>query len=369
MSISSSATLALPRFHLRRNTFFAHGHAQPKLKLKLKRDGEGIGMGRATTSSGKAPPLRCSSPSYVTDTPKGEGEGEGFDLRRYWNSVRKEMEAELEKSVPLRYPEKIHVSMRYSVLAEKAKRGPPMMCIAACEAVGGSKQQALPTACALEMVHTASLIHDDLPCMDDDPIRRGQPSNHTVFGVDMAVLAGDALFPLGFEYIVSSTSDVPPDRIVKVIAQIAKTVGSQGMVAGQYMDLGSTGNNKFDPSLVEFIHERKFGIMAECSAVTGGIIGGATDEEVERLRNYGRSVGVLYQIADDILEEEALLEGNGVIRKNKTSYPRAYGLEKAREIAETLRSNAKMELSGFDRGKSAPLYSFVDYAIDRSFDV
>jgi hypothetical protein len=241
MSISSSATLALPRFHLRRNSFFAHGHAQPKLKLKLKRDGEGIGMGRATTSSGKAPPLRCSSPSYVTDTPKGEGEGEGFDLRRYWNSVRKEMEAELEKSVPLRYPEKIHVSMRYSVLAEKAKRGPPMMCIAACEAVGGSKQQALPTACALEMVHTASLIHDDLPCMDDDPIRRGQPSNHTVFGVDMAVLAGDALFPLGFEYIVSSTSDVPPDRIVKVIAQIAKTVGSQGMVAGQYMDLGSTG--------------------------------------------------------------------------------------------------------------------------------
>lgn len=329
-------------------------------------------MGRATTSRGKAPSLRCSSSSSVTSPPKGEGEGEGqgFDLRSYWNSVRKEMEAELEKAVPLRYPEKIHVSMRYSVLAEKAKRGPPMMCIAACEAVGGSKEQALPTACALEMVHTASLIHDDLPCMDDDPIRRGQPSNHTVFGVDMAVLAGDALFPLGFEYIVSSTSDVPPDRIVKVIAQIAKTVGSQGMVAGQYMDLGSTGNNKFDPSLVGFIHERKFGIMAECSAVTGGIIGGATDEEVERLRNYGRSVGVLYQIVDDILEEEALLEGNGgVIKKNKTSYPRAYGLEKAREIAETLRSNAKMELSGFDKGKSAPLYSFVDYAIDRSFDV
>lgn len=280
-----------------------------------------------------------------------------------------EIDGELQRAVPLRYPEKIHQVMRYSVLA-RGKRATPIMCIAACEAVGGLKRHALPTACALEMVHTASLIHDDLPSMDDDPFRRGLPSNHTVFGVDMAVLAGDALFPLGFEFIVSSTSDVAADRILRVIAKIARTVGSRGMVAGQFMDLGSTGINKVEPSLVEFIHEHKFGIMAECSAVCGGIIGGASDEKVERLQNYGRMVGVLYQVVDDILEEEAILEGNGgYMKKNKASYPRAYGLERAKEIAETLRSNAKAELSYFDRAKAAPLYSFVDYAVDRSFDV
>eukprot|EP01018_Ginkgo_biloba_P009635 Gb_26834 [translate_table: standard] len=348
--MSSPSAPALPCFHLR---------SSPELPFPFPKT-ISLPFNNRSSPTIFSKPLQFSVVSSPSTIPK-----EPFDLASYWNSMIDEIDAELQKAVPLRYPQNIHESMRYSVLA-KAKRAPPIMCIAACEVVGGSKRQALPTACALEMVHAASLIHDDLPCMDDDSIRRGQPSNHTVFGVDMAVLAGDALFPLGFEYIVTATSGVPADRVVKVIAQIARTVGSEGMVAGQYMDLESTGNNKIDPSLVEFIHERKFGMMAECSAMSGGILGGGSEEEVERLRKYGRVVGVLYQIVDDILEEEAILQGDvGVVKKNKASYPRAFGLEKAREVAETLRLNAKIELSGFDGSKAAPLYSFVDYAVDR----
>eukprot|EP00252_Welwitschia_mirabilis_P016867 TRINITY_DN3752_c0_g1_i1.p1 TRINITY_DN3752_c0_g1~~TRINITY_DN3752_c0_g1_i1.p1 ORF type:complete len:363 (+),score=34.68 TRINITY_DN3752_c0_g1_i1:162-1250(+) len=296
--------------------------------------------------------------------------GKKFDLKSYWEIMTKEVETELEKAVPMRYPEIIHESMRYTVMAPQAKRAPPIMCVAACEAVGGSKSDALPTACAMEMIHAASLIHDDLPCMDNDLFRRGLPTNHSIYGDAMAVLAGDALFPLAFEFLVSnSASKVPSERLLKVIAHIAWTVGSEGMVAGQYVDIVTTGNSKLDPSLVKYIYEQKFGIMAECSAVCGGIIGGATDEQLDRLRKYGRYVGVLYEIVDDLIEEEAILNKQGKVeKKNRTRYPIAYGFGKAREIAESLRDAAKAELSDFDKERAAPLFSFVDYSINRKFD-
>lgn len=221
-----------------------------------------------------------------------------FDLKTYWSTLREEINQKLDEAIPVQYPNQIYESMRYSVLAKGAKRAPPVMCVAACELLGGNRLAAFPTACALEMVHAASLIHDDLPCMDDDPSRRGQPSNHTVFGMDMAILAGDALFPLGFRHIVSHTPTnlVPQTQLLHVITEIARAVGSTGMAAGQFVDLEGP------PNTVEFIHEKKYGEMGECSAVCGGLLAGGNDDEIQRLRRYGRAVGILYQVVDDVLE-------------------------------------------------------------------
>ncbi|XP_035834415.1 heterodimeric geranylgeranyl pyrophosphate synthase small subunit, chloroplastic isoform X1 [Helianthus annuus] len=289
-----------------------------------------------------------------------------FDLKTYWSTLREEINQKLDEAIPVKYPAQIYESMRYSVLAEGAKRAPPVMCVAACELLGGNRLAAFPTACALEMVHAASLIHDDLPCMDDDPSRRGQPSNHTVFGMDMAILAGDALFPLGFRHIVSHTPTnlVPETQLLRVINEIARAVGSTGMAAGQFVDLEGPAN------AIDFIHEKKYGEMGECSAVCGGLLAGANDDEIQRLRRYGRAVGILYQVVDDLLEAKSsktkLVDAE---EKKEKSYVGAYGVEKAMKVAEDLRAEAKNALEGFEKygEKVLPLYSFVDYAADRSF--
>nr|DAD41737.1 TPA_asm: hypothetical protein HUJ06_016060 [Nelumbo nucifera] len=217
-----------------------------------------------------------------------------------------------------------------------------------------------------EQVHAASLIHDDLPSMDDDLVRRGRPTNHAVFGVDMAVLAGDALFPLGFEHIVSQTPPelVPETRLLRVIAEIARAVGSTGMAAGQFLDLEGDAS-------VEFVQEKKFGEMAECSAVCGGLLGGAEDEEIERLRKYGRAVGVLYQVVDDVLEAKSKRERGEVWSKRSKSYAGVFGIDRALEWAQELRSKAIAQLDGLERhgDRVTPLYSFVDHAMYRGFVV
>ncbi|GFP83728.1 heterodimeric geranylgeranyl pyrophosphate synthase small subunit chloroplastic [Phtheirospermum japonicum] len=289
-----------------------------------------------------------------------------FDLKTYWTALIKEINQKLDEAIPVQYPHQIYEAMRYSVLAKGAKRAPPVMCVAACEIFGGNRLAAFPTACALEMVHAASLIHDDLPCMDDDPSRRGQPSNHTMFGVDMAILAGDALFPLGFRHIVSHTPTnlVPETRLLRVIAEIARAVGSTGMAAGQIIDLEG------GPGAVDFVQEKKFGEMGQCSAVCGGLLGGASDDEIQRLRNYGRAVGVLYQVVDDILEAKSETEKNDEENINKgKSYVSVYGVDKAMELAEELRCEAKKELDALEKygDRVLPLHSFVDYAADRGF--
>lgn len=204
--------------------------------------------------------------------------------------------------------------------------------------------------------------------MDDAQSRRGQPSNHKIYGIDMAILAGDALFPLGFEHIVSHTpSDLVPETcILRVIAEIARAVGSTGMAAGQFLDLVG------GPNSVEFVQEKKFGEMGECSAVCGGLLAGAEDDELQRLRRYGRAVGVLYQVVDDLLEAKTLSEKDGENAKKKgKSYVAVYGVDKAMEVAEELRTKAKKELDGFEKfgEKVVPLYSFVDYAADRGFSI
>lgn len=201
--------------------------------------------------------------------------------------------------------------------------------------------------------------------MDDDPSRRGLPSNHTVFGEDMAILAGDALFPLGFRHIVSHTPTdlVPETRLLRVIAEIARAVGSTGMAAGQIIDLEG------GPNAVDFVQEKKFGEMGQCSAVCGGILAGASDDEIEHLRKYGQAVGVLYQVVDDIDDAKSQSSEKDESKRKGKSYVSVYGVEKAKEVAEDLRSQAKKELNRLDKygDKVLPLYSFVDYAAERGF--
>ncbi|KAJ0077180.1 hypothetical protein Patl1_35860 [Pistacia atlantica] len=323
----------------------------------------------STTPSGVFLPRRLSVVRCCSVSVSGKQQrSTQFDLKTYWTKLIAEIDQKLDQAIPIKYPEGIYEAMRYSVLAKGAKRAPPVMCVAACELFGGNRLAAFPTACALEMVHAASLIHDDLPCMDDDPSRRGQPSNHTIYGVDMAILAGDALFPLGYEHIVSHTpSDLVPETcILRVIAEIARAVGSTGMAAGQFLDIEG------GPNSVEFVQEKKFGEMGECSAVCGGLLAGAEDDEVQKLRRYGRAVGVLYQVVDDLLDAKTQSEEDEEKTKKKgKSYVAVYGVDKAMEVAEELRTKAKKELDGFEKygEKVVPLYSFVDYAADRGFSV
>nr|AEZ55679.1 geranyl diphosphate synthase small subunit type II.1 [Salvia miltiorrhiza] len=265
--------------------------------------------------------VRCSSAASVPTTQP--------DLRNYWTSLISDVDRKLNDAVPLKYPELIHESMRYSLLAKTAKRAPPVMCIAACELFGGDRAAAIPTVCALEMVHAASFVHDDLPYIDDALSRRGQLPNHTLYGPDMAILAGDALLPLAFQYIVlhTPTQLVSQLHLLRVVQEIARAVGSTGMAATQ------------------FIGENKFGELGRCSAVCGALLGGASDEEIERLGEYGRIVGILYRVVEDMLEGKKVNIG----------------------VVEDLKSRARKELYMFEKygDKVLPLHTFIDYAAER----
>ncbi|KAJ0963396.1 hypothetical protein J5N97_028518 [Dioscorea zingiberensis] len=329
-------------------------------------------------SVAKMPPLAPKFPSTfhsISVRCSASSPPPAFDLRHYWTSFISEIDARLDAAVPVRYPSRVHEAMRYSVLSGGAKRAPSVMCVAACELVGGRERRdaAFPTACALEMVHAASLVHDDLPCMDAASLRRGRPSTHALYGVDMAILAGDALFPLAYEHVTSATplALVSEHAVVQVLAEIARTVGSTGMAAGQFLDL--EGGSSSESQVLDVLG-RKFGEMAECSAACGGLLGGADDEEVGMLRRYGRAVGVLYQLVDDILMEEKEGVGSngrsmGKMRSN-ASVVDVVGMDRALEIVEGLREKAKNHLQGFEEKygeRVLPLYSFVDYAVDRGF--
>lgn len=278
----------------------------------------------------------------------------------------------LDSAVPLREPLKIHEAMRYSLLAG-GKRVRPVLCIAACELVGGEESLAMPAACAVEMIHTMSLIHDDLPCMDNDDLRRGKPTNHKVYGEDVAVLAGDALLSFAFEHLATATSsDVSPARVVRAVGELAKAIGTEGLVAGQVVDISSEGLDLNDVGLdhLEYIHLHKTAALLEASAVLGGIVGGGSDEEIERLRKFARCIGLLFQVVDDILDvtkssqELGKTAGKDLIA-DKLTYPKLMGLEKSREFAEKLNREARDQLLGFDSDKVAPLLALANYIANR----
>ncbi|KAL3583618.1 hypothetical protein D5086_014679 [Populus alba] len=208
-----------------------------------------------------------------------------FDFKSYMLQKANSVNKALDAAVSLKEPAKIHESMRYSLLAG-GKRVRPVLCLAACDLVGGSESMALPAACAVEMIHTMSLMHDDLPCMDNDDLRRGKPTNHIVFGEDVAVLAGDALLSFAFEHVAVSTIHVSPLRIVRAIGELAKAIGAEGLVAGQVVDICSEGLSEVGLEQLEFIHVHKTAKLLEGAVVLGAILGGGTDEEVEKLRKY-----------------------------------------------------------------------------------
>ncbi|KAJ1703083.1 hypothetical protein LUZ63_002862 [Rhynchospora breviuscula] len=292
-----------------------------------------------------------------------------FDLRSYRTSLISVIESELDAALAVHYPENMYEAMRYSVFRSGSKRAPSIMCIAACELFGTPRTAALPTAAALEMVHAASHMHDDLPCMDAAPVRRGRPSTHEQFGVGVALLSGDALFPLGFAHVATKTPPdlVPREALVLVLKEISRTVGCTGMAAGQLLDLtGAAAKGE-----VEALHvlEKKFGEFAECSAVCGGILAGAGEDDQATLRQYGRTLGVLYELVDDVLTES---NGRAGKMRSNASVVRTLGMERALELVEQLTAKAKNELQIFgDRygDRVVPLYSFVDYAVERGFMV
>ncbi|VFQ75433.1 unnamed protein product [Cuscuta campestris] len=292
-----------------------------------------------------------------------------LDFKRYVMEKATSVNKALEGAILLKEPLKIHESMRYSLLAG-GKRIRPMLCLAACDLVGGDEEAAMPAACAVEMVHTMSLIHDDLPCMDNDDLRRGKPTNHKIYGEDVAVLAGDALLALAFEHIATATKGVSPGRILRAIGELANCVGSEGLVAGQVVDLCSQGVSDVGLEQLEFIHLHKTAALLEGSVVLGAILGGGGDEEIEKLRKFARNIGLLFQVVDDVLdvtkssEELGKTAGKDLVA-DKVTYPKLIGIEKSKEFAAKLNEEAQSQLTGFDQEKAAPLIALANYIAHR----
>lgn len=291
-----------------------------------------------------------------------------FNFEEYMSKKAMTVNYALDSAVPLEKPFEIHEAMRYSLLAG-GKRVRPILCIAACELVGGDEALAIPMACSVEMIHAMSLIHDDLPCMDDDDLRRGRPTNHKIFGEDTAVLAGDALLCLAFEHTATLTATVSADRVVHAIKELGSATGSKGLVAGQNVDLRSEGK-QVNLHELEYIHIHKTSKLLEAAAVCGSIIGGANAAEIEKIRTYARCIGLLFQVVDDILDVTKTSEQLGKtagkdLVADKATYPKLMGLDKAKMFAEELTAKAIQELSCFDAAKAAPLLHLTNYIAQR----
>jgi geranylgeranyl diphosphate synthase type II len=257
-------------------------------------------------------------------------------------------------------------AMRYSLFAG-GKRLRPILALAAAEAVGGEIEDAMPAGCALEMIHTYSLIHDDLPAMDDDDLRRGKPTNHKVFGEAIAILAGDALLTEAF-VLLGDYRTLLPERSVRLIRVIARAASYRGMVGGQVVDMLSQ-NKPADLETVLQMHSRKTAALISAAAEAGALAGMGTESQVAALARYGRSVGLAFQIADDILdiEGDAELLGKSTgadVARGKVTYPAAVGLQRSREEARELVKDALEALDGFDAGAD-PLRALASYIITR----
>ena len=261
-------------------------------------------------------------------------------------------------------------AMKYSLFAG-GKRLRPILCLAGAEAVGGHERDCLPVACALELIHTYSLIHDDLPVMDDDDLRRGKPTNHKVFGEAVALLAGDGLLTEAFALMTTPdlTDHVPPRVVFKVIGLISQASGYRGMVGGQVVDIQSEGK-VVDFSVVEFIHTHKTGALISASVTSGAMLGGGGESQIRAITSYGRKIGLAFQISDDILDIEGDSKAMGKEtradeKKGKTTYPSVLGLSKSKKIQSELVDAAIESLRKFDHS-AEPLRQIAKYIIERN---
>lgn len=294
----------------------------------------------------------------------------GFDLQAYLAARRALVDEALARLLPPEDapPPTIHRAMRYSVLAG-GKRLRPILVIAGAEAVGGRAETALPTACALELIHTYSLIHDDLPAMDDDDYRRGRLTSHKVFGEAMAVLAGDALLTLAFGLIARNVAEVRDARVIcDVVAEVAHAAGWAGMVGGQVVDIESEGKPVTAETL-DYIHLHKTAALIRASLRVGAMLAGADAEPLGAITRAGERLGLAFQIVDDILDVEGNLVELGKTagsdeRKQKATYPALHGLAVSRRRAQALIDEAKAELTPLGPA-AGPIQALADFIFER----
>lgn len=271
-------------------------------------------------------------------------------LKKQSKKIDKAVELYLPK--PNEHPATLHKAMRYVVLSG-GKRVRPILSLAACEAVGGRESDVMPAACAIEFIHNYSLVHDDLPCMDDDDLRRGKPTCHKKFSEETAVLTGDALLTLAFKILSQtnnhrSTKDL--ERQLVVTRLIADAVGTYGMVGGQAIDM-EFQKKEIDLPTIEYINTHKSGALIAAAVRVGATLGGGKKQEIEALYRYGKAIGLLFQIVDDILDREG--------------YARVVGVPEAKKEAEHLLAKAKTELKTFG-SKARVLDKIADFILTRS---
>lgn len=294
-----------------------------------------------------------------------------MEIKKYLKEKKELIDGALDRyiSKERRYPENLYKSMHYS-LAAGGKRLRPILALAAAEAVGGDRERTLPLACALEMIHTFSLIHDDLPAMDNDDLRRGQPTNHKVYGEGMAILAGDALLAEAFYCMThpEKLDSMPAELLLEVVRDVSSATGPRGMVGGQVIDIESEGK-KLDLSELELLHLYKTGRLLSVSVTSGAKLAGAKDAELEALNRYGEAIGLAFQIADDILDIEGDVEEIGKpvgsdTGNNKATFPSIVGMKESKERAAELIDIAIEALKDFDE-KADPLRQIARYIIER----
>jgi geranylgeranyl diphosphate synthase, type II len=291
-----------------------------------------------------------------------------MEFAAYWSSRQKLVEAALQKALPAASvkPKTLHRAMRYSIFAG-GKRLRPILCVAAAETVCGAFRDALPLACAVECIHTYSLIHDDLPSMDNDDFRRGKPTSHKVFGEAVAILAGDALLTIAFEMAASCRS-WPRYTHADVVLELARASGSQALVAGQIADLEGEGK-KITEAQLRYIHECKTAALIQASIRLGAMAGNATPKQLATLTVFGRSLGLAFQVIDDILDITQTTEQLGKsagkdLQAQKATYPAVLGLKRAQQEAERLTRQALDALKPLGRRAEA-LHAISDYLLKR----
>jgi len=291
-----------------------------------------------------------------------------FDLNLYLSSKRKQINLALN-SIFANTSNKIVKAMKYSLMAG-GKRIRPVLCIAAAETVGGQSQDVINAACALEMIHTYSLIHDDLPAMDNDDIRRGQPTCHVAFDEATAILAGDALLTLAFE-VLSSTEFVQDNHVrnwMNVIHTIATAAGYKGMIEGQMQDMAGEGHLLCLEDL-ENMHALKTGALIEASVTVGAILGKGSPDQIQQLKTYSKNIGLAFQVTDDLLDVEGDpnvmgKDAGSDQARSKSTYPALLGIEQSKQFAKKLVNNALKALDYFDN-KAHPLRAIAYYIVDR----
>lgn len=260
-------------------------------------------------------------------------------------------------------------SINYSIHSG-GKRLRPILCLASCELVSGKYNNAIPVACALEMIHTYSLVHDDLPCMDDDDLRRGKPTNHKVYGEALAVLAGDALLTDAFSLVIeeSRKNKLSESMILDLVCNLSKYAGSEGMVLGQSIDLEIEGNKEINSGLIEKMHSLKTGKLIEASVISGAMAGGASDSQLARLSIYSKKIGLAYQISDDVLDilgSDDYGKNLGSDSKNKKpTYSSTEGIKKSLEKVNQLTDEAVKEINDINNNFN-PLRDIAYYLSER----